>query len=167
MAELKDVVAYLLQHYPHKDELSNARVTKMVYLADWRHVLERGRQVSGVQWYFDNYGPFVWDIMDVAKANPDLFRVQSTWTQFGNNKNVLGLADKRYAPSSLSEDDKRTLDFVINATKDLSFDAFIKLVYSTYPIVKSDRYQTLDLPQLAEEYKETPVYQQVQPRYEH
>ena len=31
---LRDIVAYVCKNYPYKDELSNARVTKMVYLAD-------------------------------------------------------------------------------------------------------------------------------------
>ena len=35
MAKLVDVVGYLCEHYPHKAELSKARLTKMVYLADW------------------------------------------------------------------------------------------------------------------------------------
>ncbi len=58
MAQIKDIVIHILKNYPHKDELSNARVTKLVYLADWRHVLETKEQISSIKWYFDNYGPF-------------------------------------------------------------------------------------------------------------
>lgn len=48
MANLKDIIAYILQNYPSnkKHELSNARVTKMVYLADWRNCLRSKGQVS-------------------------------------------------------------------------------------------------------------------------
>ena len=48
MANLKDIIAYILQNYPSnmKHELSNARVTKMIYLADWRNCLRSKGQVS-------------------------------------------------------------------------------------------------------------------------
>lgn len=48
MAELRDVIAYILQRYPEDmaGELSNARVTKMVYLSDWRNCLRGKGQIS-------------------------------------------------------------------------------------------------------------------------
>jgi hypothetical protein len=39
MAELKDIIAYYCKQYPHKAELSKARLTKMVYLADWKSAI--------------------------------------------------------------------------------------------------------------------------------
>jgi hypothetical protein len=53
MARLRDVVAYLCHEYPHKGELSKARLTKMVYLADWRSAIERGSQVTDIEWVFN------------------------------------------------------------------------------------------------------------------
>jgi hypothetical protein len=44
MATLGDVMAYLCEHYPHKDDLSKARLTKLVYLADWKSAIERGNR---------------------------------------------------------------------------------------------------------------------------
>ena len=38
-------------------------------------------------------------------------------------------------------------------TKDKTWDQFITFVYSTYPIVNSERYSQLDLVALAQEYK--------------
>jgi len=159
MADVKDVLAYMLNRY--RGETSNARVTKMVYLTDWRHSLLYGRQVTDIEWYFDNYGPFVWTVIEAARENPDLFEIEATQTVFGNSKNVLRLRNKQYKPQ-LGDSERAAVDFVVDATKDLTFDAFIKLVYSTYPIMKSDRYESLDLPALAREYKATPVFQNVQ-----
>ena len=75
MANLKDIIAYILQNYPSnmKHELSNARVTKMVYLADWRNCLQSKGQVSDIEWYFDNFGPFVWDVKKAAEEFPEIF----------------------------------------------------------------------------------------------
>jgi hypothetical protein len=154
MAELQDIIAYLLREYPHKHELSNARVTKMVYLADWKSVLERGRQVSSITWYFDNYGPFVWDVAKTTQEHPSLFEMQQTANVFGGEKLLMRLKDENYGCPSLSDEDRQTLDFVIKQTAPKHWDGFIKLVYSTYPIMSSDRYSMLDLATKAKEYQE-------------
>ena len=65
--KLLNVVTYLVKNYPVEDHLSNARVTKMVYLADWFHALNHQKQITSIKWYFDNYGPFVWDIKDLVE----------------------------------------------------------------------------------------------------
>lgn len=151
MAELKDVIAYFIKKYPRKADLSNARVTKMVYLADWRHLITSGTQITSVKWYFDNYGPFVWDIKITAERNLDLFMVESTTTPYGAPKTILGIKDENYSPI-LASDEKRSLDHVIQETKDLSWSRFIRLVYSTYPIITSDRFTYIDLSKKVEEY---------------
>lgn len=162
MANLKDILVYILREYPHKEELSNARVTKMVYLSDWKHVLENGEQVSKISWKFDNYGPFVWDVVETAREYPELFAIEETENLFGSTKRVLACVDRSYRPR-LAQSERAAVDHVINSTKRLGWDRFIGLVYSTYPIIASERYSPLDLKQLASEYKQSPVYRQVQP----
>ena len=152
MASIQDAVAYLLQHYPHRDELSNARVTKMVYLSDWHQAIQHGRQVTPINWYFDNYGPFVWDVKKAVEANPSLFSVEETRNYFGTPKILLSLRQSGYAPQ-VTPDEQASLDHVIEATKRLSWDAFIKLVYSTHPVASSQRYSQLDLVAKAHQYK--------------
>lgn len=152
MAELKDVIAYLLLHYPFKNELSNARVTKMVYLADWHHVLTAQRQATSINWFYDNYGPFVWDVKNTAEAEKSLFKVAAAWNYFGSRKCEFEMLNPDYRPV-LSNTERASLDHVIESTKRLNWNDFIKLVYSTYPIVSSSRYDFLDLPKKAEEYR--------------
>ena len=48
----------------------------------------------------------------------------------------------------------RILDFVMEGSAPLNWNEFIKLVYSTYPIVSQERYAKLDLVRLAQEYEE-------------
>ena len=151
MTELRDVIAYFIKKYPFKSELSNARVTKMVYLADWRHLLSFGTQITGIKWYFDNYGPFVWDIKSTAEKNPDLFAIENTSTPYGTPKIIFDIKNLAYIPA-LDSNVKDSLDHVIQETKNLSYSQFIRLVYSTYPIITSDRYTYIDLPKKAKEY---------------
>jgi predicted nucleic acid-binding OB-fold protein len=152
MSELRDVVAYICRNYPHKDELSNARVTKMVYLADWRSALTRGKRLTDVHWVFNHYGPFVYDIINTVKEDP-AFEVVSTENMYGGSKDLMRIADDVDYPS-LGEGERELLDFVIEKSAQKNWDEFIRLVYSTYPIATQERFSELDLVELAREYEQ-------------
>lgn len=148
---LQDLIAYIVKHYPHAHDLSNARVTKMVYLADWFSLINKQGTLSHIDWYFDNYGPFVWDVKRCVESSA-ILKLTSTRTMFGNKKELVELADTDYIPS-VSDEGKAALDHIIKQTEKLNWTSFIRLVYSTYPIAKSEKYSKLDLPVLAEEYR--------------
>jgi hypothetical protein len=150
MANLEDAIAYLLREYPFKEELSNARVTKMLYLADWHNHIRGKPAVTSIDWYFDNYGPFVWDVRNAVR-NSNNMEIEATLNYYGTPKDQFVLKNKNYHPA-ISEDDKAALDHVILETKSLTWPSFIKLVYSTYPISSSERYTKLNLTAKAREY---------------
>jgi|SRR5215211_372616 len=150
MARVRDVLAYLCEKYPQKSELSNARLTKMVYLADWKSAIERDMQLTDIQWFFNHYGPYVDDVIEVAESDP-AFNVRSAYNIYGDPKEIISVRDDVDYPS-LEEEDKDILDFVINSSASKNWDQFIRLVYSTYPMVTLDKYAKLDLVELAHEY---------------
>lgn len=154
MANLTDVMAYLIQNYPShmNHELSNARLTKMIYLADWHQAITQGRQMTDIKWYFDNFGPFVRDVERNALLNDDVFSIDLGSNMYGQPKKQFSLRDPKYAPR-LTSDEKVSLDHIISVTKRLYWDDFIKLVYSTHPVASSQRYSFLDLVRKAQEYK--------------
>ena len=153
MASLKDIVCYLITNYPNKSHLSNARITKMVYLADWYSANVFGKQVSTISWFFNNFGPYVEDVLNMAKDYSDFFTIKIEENYYGMTKRIIGLKDNvNYSPE-LSNQEKESLDKIIDISKRKSWDEFITLVYSTYPIVVSDRYSTLDLIKLAKDYQ--------------
>ena len=152
---LRDVVAYLCDNYPNPGQLSNARLTKMVYLADWKSAIERGEQLTDLSWEFSFYGPYVPDVVRLARSE-DGFAVEEGKNPLGERRELIrrvpGAADgEEY--TSLAPEDRDLLDFVIGSIEDKGFSEFIKLVYSTYPIVTQERHSRLDLPALAEEYR--------------
>lgn len=153
MAAIKDSLAYLLSKYPHAQEQSNARVTKMLYLADWYHCLQTGRQVTDVSWFFDNYGPFVNDVKATAERNPELFEVAESSNDRGKPKTVVRLKNEHFRPQ-LTQSEMDAIDHVVNVTSKLYWNDFIKTIYGTYPIVSSPRYTNLDLKKKALEYRE-------------
>lgn len=154
MTTIKDALAYVLKHYPNnmRHELSNARVTKMLYLADWHQAINHGKQITDISWFFDNYGPYVNDVKSTAESNPDVFSVTSTNNMYGQPKIMISLTENNYE-AIIPEIERASFDHVIHETQKMYWDSFIKLVYSTYPITSSDRYSTLDLVEKAAEYK--------------
>lgn len=151
MAKLSDIIGYLCENYPHPSELSKARLAKMVYLGDWKSALEAGRQISDVRWIFNHYGPYVDDIVKVASADRS-FKVVSELNRYGDLKERIDLVQPREW-ISLDDSDKQWLDHVIDETKSLYWKDFIKLVYSTFPVLVSEKLEQLDLNALASRYK--------------
>lgn len=150
-AKTLDVMAYLCRNYPHPYELSKARLTKLVYLADWRASIARGQQVTSIEWYFHQFGPYVDDIKDLAEGSP-YFKLTSGSTMMGSTKETISWIGPDLEYLSLSSDETKILEHVIKVTEGLNFQDFIKLVYSTYPVLSQPRHSVLDLPKLAAEY---------------
>lgn len=162
MNKLKHVIRYFVKNYPYGNELSKTRITKMVYLADWISALKEGKQITDIKWYFDHYGPYVSDVYEAAQNDSHL-HVRQTVSAYGSPKEVIALSDGKHKSfleilglsEELSKDEKEILDKVITETETLTWDSFIKLVYSTYPISSQHRYSSLNLVELAKEYKVT------------
>lgn len=148
---LINIVAYILKNYPIKKDLSKARVTKMVYLVDWRSAFDLGSQATDIEWYFDNYGPFVYTINDMVE-NLSIFEKIRTNNFYGADKTIYKLIDQNYN-INLSDDLMLIIDTVIEKTKNMSWTNFINFIYSTYPVVTSNRYTYLNLLEKAEQYK--------------
>ena len=157
MVELKTVMYYIIKNYPNrmKKELSNARLTKMIYLSDWKKSINEGKQITNIEWYFDNYGPFVGDVLDEAEKNKDVFSIKHTINMYGQPKTYFEIKENSNMDKEIEKIHDKTkdvLDYIINITSKMYWNAFIKLVYSTYPITSSERYSKLNLVKKAKEY---------------
>lgn len=154
MSDLKDIIIYLFKNYPNPTELSKPRLVKILYLADWRSAFTRGQQVTNIRWFFNHYGPYVEDVISLIKANPKIFYVESFQTGLGGISDRIKLLSTAHQTNELDNEDKSYLDFVIERTYNLSWDEFLSLVYSTYPIENSSKYTTLDLVEFGKEYNQ-------------
>ncbi|MER8489349.1 Panacea domain-containing protein [Mesorhizobium australicum] len=152
MADLRNVMTYLIRNYPHKHELSKARLTKMIYLADWKSAIEYQRQMTDIAWQFNHFGPYVDDVHKTALEDP-AFAVKSETNMFGKPKETITLTDKQ-ADDRVLQEEAQILDHVIEQTKRLTWDPFIKLVYSTYPVLTGVRGAKLNLVKSAEIYRD-------------
>ncbi len=148
---LREVVAFLTQGSPPRYPFSNARLTKMVYLADWKAALTYGRQITQIRWVFNHYGPWVPDVVDSIRHDP-AFRIEKKRNGLGGPKEEI--RQIRDVPiTTLLQKQEIALTHVVDETIGLDWTTFIRLVYSTFPVVNQPRFATLDLPMLASEYK--------------
>lgn len=152
MNHLIDIITYILFKIP-SNFASKYRITKMVYLADWCSCVAHGHQLTDIHWFFDNYGPFVWDVYNVVQNNPQTFKIDFDNTNSGNEKMLFSLTPLVIMPN-LPLSTIQLLDFILNETKNLSTIEFTKLVYNTYPILTTPRYNNLNLVEKANEYRQ-------------
>lgn len=152
MADTRDVIGYFALKYPHQEELSKARLTKLVYLADWFSALIDDEQITNIDWVFNHYGPYVNDIENIATSD-ELFELIQTNTMYGSIKHLISFKGTE-EDIQISDEEKIILDAVIKKTKNMNFKEFIDYVYSTYPIKAKERYTNLNLVKLAKEFTE-------------
>lgn len=149
MKKLRSIIRYFCAKYPHSQELSNARLTKMVYLADWESAKKNQKQMTGIDWYFNNYGPFVDDVREASLEDTKI-NVISTTNMYGMRKTQMEFKGES-GEWDLDVAEISILDSVINVTAPKYWNDFIRYVYSTYPIKNNPRYSSLDLVLLSQE----------------
>lgn len=149
--KIEDLVLYICKKYPIPDELSKARITKLVYLADWEYCKRTGEQLTGIQWYFHNFGPYVDDVVDAARHSKSL-KVIETQNSYGDKKELICAEENSLSPT-LKKEQREIIDLIMNETKTLYWNDFIKHVYSTEPIVGSNRYTYLDMKHFARQVR--------------
>ncbi|MBB6135556.1 hypothetical protein HD842_003723 [Massilia aurea] len=144
---IDDILLYICLRYPRPQELSKARLTKMVYLADWNSCVRNGRQLTSINWYFNNFGPYVEDVVEAAKRSP-MLDVMETENFYGDPKQVIRVRPDAILPR-LDRPTQEILEYIIDETKGLYWSDFIRYVYATKPIAESTRYSKLDLEKFA------------------
>lgn len=154
--KLHDILAYICSHTQSNSDLSKARITKLVYLADWLSAYETGQPMTNIRWVFNHYGPYVNDVVEFAQNDPD-FGVLSTYNAYGSLKEQVELTNPFAQWLSISSEDQRRLQHILDETSSMYFGEFIDYVYATYPVRNSNKYDVLDLPRLAELAKQQHV----------
>jgi uncharacterized protein YwgA len=150
--KLHDMMAHFCYHISHKSDLSKARLTKLVYLADWKMSQINGRQISDIYWLFNHYGPYVDDVAKLAFNSTD-FLITQTKNPYGSLKEEFIFRGDILQCQSLDANEIRIINDVIAETEPLYFNKFIQHVYATYPVENSNRYSVLNLPKLAKKEK--------------
>jgi hypothetical protein len=134
--ELKELIYFVLSRYGD-GELYNSAITKLVYLIDIEFAKRYGKQLTDIQWQRDSYGPFVWDIMDCAGDNPDMFEIREVE---GSKRRIRAKEDTE-TKIVLTKNAMDIVELVIEKypNPNVNFGAFLKSVYETPPMILSTR----------------------------
>ncbi len=151
VSTVESLLVYILSKYPYANDLSASRIAKLVYLVDWKFALEYDKQLTDTSWHFNHHGPYVSDFLNIAKNN-DTMSIEETTNIYGSRKQLFKL-NYEHVEIHISDEVREIVDFVIKATCNKNHDEFIKLVYSTYPVISGDRHSPLNLVEKAREYR--------------
>ena len=146
MTSLANVVKYLAANHPDKDSLSADRLKLIIYLADWKSALERGHQLTDINWEIKHgklYLPF-----------PSYEKLALPTNIFGYVKYLLSSWFSREGQDSrLTDAEIDILDYAIKNSSEKSWEKLVKLVYSTYPTLAEQSVESLDLSGMASRYR--------------
>ena len=151
MNDLVNLIVYIFRKYPKVEELSKPRLVKLIYLIDWKHTIDNGRQATSINWFFNHYGPYVDTVINLIKENPLVFNVETRINAYGGVSDKIKLISKN--EFSINDTIRKSADFIIENTSDKNWSDFINLVYSTFPIRNNSKYTSLNLIEKAEKFK--------------
>lgn len=144
-----NILHYLVDKYPYPDDLTRLRVTKLIYLIDWKAVQKTGQQLTDITWSLGQYGPTTETIIETVDKDSGLTFLE-TVSNFGTKKYLLKITvpDEQLS-YNLSSEDRHLIDTVINETKDLFWNNFMDHVYQTPPVIQAKSYDVLNLENFA------------------
>lgn len=144
MTVLESLIIYICLNYPYGNELSKARLTKLIYLMDWESCKASGNQLTSIRWFFHNYGPYVDDVVNEAKRSHYL-NVAEELNFYGDKKEIIYLTVNNVDYLNLNNYQIGIANQVLNYTRSMFWNDFIDYVYSTPPVANANRYDILDL----------------------
>ncbi len=142
---INEIIKYICKNYPDSTDLSKARLTKTIYLVDWYYAVKYKIQMTDIEWKFNHYGPYVGDIIEIAKQDPQL-EIINTTNMFNYPMEIIKIKDNEKIKYELLDKEKiSVIEKVIEDIKTLSWNKFIKFVYETPPVKNQNRYSILDI----------------------
>ena len=161
-----DVLAYIWEIYnptssdgserfTAHDHFSLSRATKLIYLVDWRHVLEFDRQATRILWYFDHFGPYV-DLTDNLNKLFDISYETKGEGSYKRTRRTLSLpSPPKSDPRNLDSSVRKICEEVVEKTKSMGYLQFMRYIYQTVPVRVSEKYSTMELEKIAKSINRT------------
>jgi hypothetical protein len=139
MFDLKAIVNYVVEKHPKNSRLDIFRLYLIMYLADWRYSIQYDNQLTNLKWKIEDF---------TLKLQLDSFSEMLLAFNQANN-----IVTKWFiSSSSLTNKEKKILDFVIEVSAGKEIKELYEFVCSTYPLIGQSANNSLDLPNLAKEY---------------
>lgn len=164
---VEDVLHYLSGSYPKFNGLSDATMAEILYLIDWKSVLNKNSQLTNGTWFYNQRGPYLERRAGVVQHGGDFQRPPvplhgRLWLKLGHLKqSATRMLAALSAEPGLDACDKSTIDFVLRLRERKTEDEFSLLVDSTYPVMTHQEDRPLDMVSAAQ------AYQKVRAQMEH
>lgn len=111
-----------------------------IYLLDWKYSILNDQPLLNVTWYYGNYGP------EIIKEHTTIVNI------FDLVEEVIN-SNEKFEKCQECIDIEDFILFVNDKLERLTDTELQNLVYSTYPMIRSEKYSTLPLSLLVAEYK--------------
>lgn len=151
---LLEVIQYLTQNYKGDGiGLSVSKLSKLVFLADWKSAINNRKQITNIQWTLHYSGPFCDEVSseNITKTSGLRIYVKQTLEHVEVDTVIL---TKPPVYSDLNEKYKLILNIVLKNTQYLRWPEFLDFVYGTFPFEVSEPFTPIDLVELAEFYRD-------------
>ena len=147
MATLKDLVALVISEYPKPEDLTRARLEKLIYLADVEWAWRYGDKLTDIDWIYNDYGPFVHacDPPTGELEGEGSVKIHYDQTVFGNDKRWHQWIGSEKEVGGVTPEEINVIRSVIKETWRFQFGRFVEYVYSTPPMVQANQYERHDI----------------------
>lgn len=156
---VEDVLHYLSGSYPKFNGLSDTTMAEILYLIDWKSVLNKNSQLTNGVWFYNKQGPYLERRAGMVEHGGQFKRPQvplrgRLLLKLGHLKNGVTRALASFgAEQGLDPGDKSTIDFVLNIRDRKTEGEFSLLVDSTYPVITHQADRPLDMVSSAQAYQ--------------
>lgn len=144
---VRDYAYYVCSKFSDSPDVGRERVHFLLFLAAWRLSLSKDQTLSSLRWICNDIGPYSETIDNVLRSDDRLKVFVSSDSSSAERILVIRKEDP-----VLSEIFRNHIDQLIERYGKTSFLDLSKLVFSTYPILASNRGYPMDLPALAKAY---------------
>lgn len=152
MEKETNVLHHLLNKYENNLDLDIVTVTGIMYLIDWESSLRYGKQITNIDWLFNEYFLFSSTLYELIN-NSEHFKNVTIFSPFGKEKKIIkNTCEQSNNNFNLSKEDILIIEDVLSLVNYFNWNDFRNFVVNTYPVRSQKRYDILDLPKLAIEY---------------
>jgi len=125
--KLEALIRHLLGNSP-RHRLHRTQLVKLVFLADYEQYQTFGETITDLTYYYEELGPFTWDIPDQAAEMPDVVVSEEPIAGFPGYK--YQLAGSATQDAALDPRDRATADRVLRSWGRWSASRLVKHLHS-------------------------------------
>jgi hypothetical protein len=144
------IIYYIVKIVSGVEHMSVPRCIKVIYLLDWYSAFMHQRP-SGRKWFHGLCGPKEASIEVLLSTPSRYFEIRQMDNHFGGVKDVIYCKEVSDVPK-ITPTDMTIISDVASIVRGMPWNDFIRLVSSTYPMLKSLPGEYIDLKTLATGY---------------